>query len=413
MKWQGSARTPISRWSKQIEDFAQMSDTTVRQIDLIEFDRLGGRHAEGLAAGLTEELGFFASSSDQLLGVLIHDRSDRDYAFVVLGRDPHDVFRAIDFGASSATVEAAKTRLQIAMLSCIAVGRTVWDQDEPEDWIAEIQEAGTRVVPPGPTPTTSYPPDSLTATLSAAWDAFAISLKKQPAYRTAQRASYTRAWHSGIAAVLARDLLHGDADTIGLRSFLTGRTPHPVDQVRLLREVVLPAWEQCRRRHKNWTNLHRDAMIGGGTSVMTLFACGVPLATIRAEVAGVAPKAKTSAPTVALRIDLDWAFEAALQARQQALIIELKPTVAQWAQATLLTSQDRLKTDQTAQSTTTLTTRALSGVWVALAMIVNRNLPAGVVAIVAANEATAEKVAEAWQQAATQMLGAHRWAPPT
>ena len=48
-----------------------------------------------------EELEFFSNRAETLIGVLIKDRFDRDFGFVVLGRDLKGRFRCIDVSVCS------------------------------------------------------------------------------------------------------------------------------------------------------------------------------------------------------------------------------------------------------------------------------------------------------------------------
>lgn len=53
-----------------------------------------------------EELEFFSNTDESLIGVLVKDRFDRDFGFVVLGRDAKGRFRCIDVRTSMARMEA-------------------------------------------------------------------------------------------------------------------------------------------------------------------------------------------------------------------------------------------------------------------------------------------------------------------
>ncbi|MEO8021924.1 hypothetical protein [Polaromonas sp.] len=59
-----------------------------------------------IASFLGEELEFFSSSDEVLVGVILLDTTDRDFAFVTLGRDEKGRFRAIDCSASLTRTEA-------------------------------------------------------------------------------------------------------------------------------------------------------------------------------------------------------------------------------------------------------------------------------------------------------------------
>jgi hypothetical protein len=64
---------------------------------------------------LHEELSWWATADDRVLGVLIRDKIDDDYSWVVLTRRPGEVFRAVDFAVSMPSPEAAAAALHAAM----------------------------------------------------------------------------------------------------------------------------------------------------------------------------------------------------------------------------------------------------------------------------------------------------------
>ena len=63
---------------------------------------------------LNEEIMWYATSDDRILGVVVRDRIDDDFGWVVLVRDP-DVFRGIDVQTSLPTVQAAIEELHSFM----------------------------------------------------------------------------------------------------------------------------------------------------------------------------------------------------------------------------------------------------------------------------------------------------------
>ena len=63
---------------------------------------------------LHEEVMWYATSDDRVLGVVIRDRVDNDFGWVVLTRDTN-VFRAVDVQTSRSTIELATEELHGAM----------------------------------------------------------------------------------------------------------------------------------------------------------------------------------------------------------------------------------------------------------------------------------------------------------
>ena len=63
-----------------------------------------------------------------LLGVIVINRPDRDYGYVVLGRDEDDQFRAIEV-AYVRTIDGAREALYSTMREILGSGASVFPQD--------------------------------------------------------------------------------------------------------------------------------------------------------------------------------------------------------------------------------------------------------------------------------------------
>jgi hypothetical protein len=59
---------------------------------------------------LNEEIMWYATVDDRVLGVVVRDRIDNDFGWIALMRDP-DVFRGIDMKTSLPTAQAATEEL--------------------------------------------------------------------------------------------------------------------------------------------------------------------------------------------------------------------------------------------------------------------------------------------------------------
>jgi hypothetical protein len=59
---------------------------------------------------LHEELAWFASDDGERIGVLIRDRVDHDYSWVLMKRDAGE-WRAVDLAASIPDIDTARTQL--------------------------------------------------------------------------------------------------------------------------------------------------------------------------------------------------------------------------------------------------------------------------------------------------------------
>lgn len=88
-----------------------------------------------------EELEFFSNRTETLIGVLIKDRFDRDFGFVVLGRDLKGRFRCIDVWACMTRTEA-RHALFASLRKHTDSGATVFPQDDEEKDAAGVDLFG-------------------------------------------------------------------------------------------------------------------------------------------------------------------------------------------------------------------------------------------------------------------------------
>lgn len=86
-----------------------------------------------IANDVGEELEFFSSTDERLIGVLIKDLTDRDFGYVVLGRDGKGRFRCIDVDTSYKKTDA-RHALFASMKRHLEEGKLVFEQgDEAAD----------------------------------------------------------------------------------------------------------------------------------------------------------------------------------------------------------------------------------------------------------------------------------------
>ena len=76
--------------------------------------------------GLTMEEGWFTDESESFLGVILEDKTDSDWGYVILARDEHFVFRAIDAAPSFPTREIARSELQLAIARLVMNGQRIF-----------------------------------------------------------------------------------------------------------------------------------------------------------------------------------------------------------------------------------------------------------------------------------------------
>jgi len=105
-----------------------------------EFEDLEPRRAPG-ALAMIREVTWFSTRARNLLGVVFEDRQDKDYGWVVLGRDLRGRFRWID--GESSIVEPREARLQVlARLRALAeAGTSVFSQGDEDEDLFETNDA--------------------------------------------------------------------------------------------------------------------------------------------------------------------------------------------------------------------------------------------------------------------------------
>ncbi len=99
----------------------------IKEITKGQFDADRSKERAGLNFSL-EELEWYSDDAENVTGVLLRDRADDDFGFVILGRDQDNLLGAIDIEHSFSTVEAARDRLQEKMAEHEASGQTVFPQ---------------------------------------------------------------------------------------------------------------------------------------------------------------------------------------------------------------------------------------------------------------------------------------------
>lgn len=102
--------------------------SAVTRITVQEFERHGAaRHPAMLS--FVQELEFYAALDGWYLGVLLIDRSDRDYSFAVLGPDPKGAKRWIGGGDSVKSIDEAREKLRALLERISSKGKNIHPQD--------------------------------------------------------------------------------------------------------------------------------------------------------------------------------------------------------------------------------------------------------------------------------------------
>jgi ribosomal protein L30/L7E len=80
----------------------------IKPLALLRFDALAGYAREPELVLFAEELEWYASHDERVIGMLLRDRTDSDFVVIILGRDERLRFRSIDVEVSLATCEIAR-----------------------------------------------------------------------------------------------------------------------------------------------------------------------------------------------------------------------------------------------------------------------------------------------------------------
>lgn len=75
-----------------------------------------------------EEHGWFSEETGSFLGVLVRDKIDHDWGFVVLARDEHFRFRAVDANVSFGTRDDARRHLQLKVAEYLRSSKRIFPQ---------------------------------------------------------------------------------------------------------------------------------------------------------------------------------------------------------------------------------------------------------------------------------------------
>ena len=79
----------------------------IESISVQEFEALGPARGP-MAKAIGEEVKWFGDTARNLLGVVIRDRTDNDWGYVVLRRDERETFRAVELETSLVSEEDAE-----------------------------------------------------------------------------------------------------------------------------------------------------------------------------------------------------------------------------------------------------------------------------------------------------------------
>src|ERR1019366_8212092 len=85
----------------------------IKPITKAKFEALAGYIRGWMSFLISHELKWYSDSAERVLGVLMLDTVDGDFAGVVLGRDARRRFRAVTVSAFSDSVDIARASLEV------------------------------------------------------------------------------------------------------------------------------------------------------------------------------------------------------------------------------------------------------------------------------------------------------------
>ena len=111
------------------------SEIKISEMTEQRFNALAAHSRSAAAAYISEELAWYKNEDESLIGVLLLDIVDDDFAAVVMGRDENGAYRAIDYEASIESRNEAKIWLIGAMRWHTGTDKKVLPQGSPDQGV--------------------------------------------------------------------------------------------------------------------------------------------------------------------------------------------------------------------------------------------------------------------------------------
>jgi hypothetical protein len=130
----------VEKWTNLVNDLVEMAlaffgygranekSAWIKPLTRKQFNKFGPARSS-LIEVLTSEEAWYADSAENILGTVLFDKTDKDWGWVMLGRDPKGEFRAIETAASITTREEAAADLIAKMVHVSGSGQKVFEQD--------------------------------------------------------------------------------------------------------------------------------------------------------------------------------------------------------------------------------------------------------------------------------------------
>lgn len=107
-----------------------MGEVQIKKIDVKRFNAFIGQSRSPVAAYVGRELAWYSNTEETVIGVLILDMADNDYAAVILGRDEGGRFRAFDTDSCMQTKDEAIEWLMRMMKWHTGKGQKIFPQGD-------------------------------------------------------------------------------------------------------------------------------------------------------------------------------------------------------------------------------------------------------------------------------------------
>jgi hypothetical protein len=101
----------------------------MKPISKLRFEALAAYTRAPWMPLVVRELEWYEHANEKVLGVVLYDIHDKDYAYVVLGRDRNKRFRAVKPKGSFTTLKKARTELRVELAKCAK-----WKKEEFYQW---------------------------------------------------------------------------------------------------------------------------------------------------------------------------------------------------------------------------------------------------------------------------------------
>ncbi len=105
-------------------------EKNMKEISKIKFDAYAAYTRSPEASRISDEIRWYADENEEILGVVLHDLVDNDFAYIVLGRDLCGRFRAIRWDASLETSEIAYKQLQDVFSQLLKDDKRIFPQGD-------------------------------------------------------------------------------------------------------------------------------------------------------------------------------------------------------------------------------------------------------------------------------------------